>query len=244
MCCFTLFIAANYHPRYYTLVPAAFLVGFSMAVIWTAEATYLTNISVCYAELTGKALQNVVSNFNGIFYGIFGTSQIAGGIISATILYYGVTPDFQPPWPNVRANSSALEENLAGRNTSSMLGTESVEVVPLLNRARSNSSVQHGESVLVAPTVRANSVAGSGQHRKVEPVRQGGQWTVNETWESSAGTSVSIRNPDDLKVRVKLTLPIPPICSEVGFLLQSERACSLTVLICLCLSPKGSHQTV
>ncbi len=83
LCCY---IGANFYPHYYTLLPGSFAAGFSMAILWTAQATYLTNISACYAEATGKKLQNVVSKFNGIFFMFFGVSQIMGGMISSTVL--------------------------------------------------------------------------------------------------------------------------------------------------------------
>ncbi len=97
------------YPLYYTLVPAAFLLGFSMAVLWTAQATYLTNISACYAEISGKSLQNVVSKFNGLFFGIFGGAQIVGGIITATVLMkqdVGMVDVYHPPWPHIRGNET------------------------------------------------------------------------------------------------------------------------------------------
>ncbi len=83
LCCY---IGANFYPHYYTLLPGSFAAGSSMAILWTAQATYLTNISVCYAEATGKKLQNVVSKFNGIFFMFFSVSQIMGGVISSTVL--------------------------------------------------------------------------------------------------------------------------------------------------------------
>ena len=110
MCSYVFYVAANYYPHYYTLVPAAFAVGFCMGNLWTAQATYLTNIAACYAETTGKTLRNVVSKFNGMFFGIFGISQIVGGIISSTVLMnQHVTTDLIYTWPNTQnvTNDSA-----------------------------------------------------------------------------------------------------------------------------------------
>ena len=112
MCSYVFYVAANYYPHYYTLVPAAFAVGFCMGNLWTAQATYLTNIAACYAETTGKTLRNVVSKFNGMFFGIFGVSQIVGGIISSTVLMnQHVTTDLVYTWPNIQNVSNATHDS-------------------------------------------------------------------------------------------------------------------------------------
>lgn len=41
-CSYTLFIAANIFPRWYTLIPSAIILGFGAAPLWTAKCTYLT----------------------------------------------------------------------------------------------------------------------------------------------------------------------------------------------------------
>ena len=71
-----LYVLANFYPHYYTLVPASMVAGFSLSNMWTAHATYLTNIAACYAELTGKSIVNVVGKFNGLFFMFFGISQV------------------------------------------------------------------------------------------------------------------------------------------------------------------------
>ena len=81
-----LFVGANLYPRFYTLIPACAIVGFFLANMWTAQATYIINMAAAYGEATGKTLQSVLSRFNGIFFSFFGVSQILGGIITSTVL--------------------------------------------------------------------------------------------------------------------------------------------------------------
>ena len=83
----TIYTLANFYPRFYTLIPAAVLVGIGMGSLWTAHATYVTNIAIAYADLTDKPLANVLSQFNGIYYVFYGLAQIIGGIIASTVLH-------------------------------------------------------------------------------------------------------------------------------------------------------------
>ncbi|KAK2161859.1 hypothetical protein LSH36_108g01118 [Paralvinella palmiformis] len=88
LCMFSLllYVAANFYPSYYTLIPACTITGFCLSNLWTAHATYLANIAARYAILIDDKVQNVLSQFNGIFFGFFQMSQIIGGLISSLVL--------------------------------------------------------------------------------------------------------------------------------------------------------------
>jgi len=83
---FVMYTAANFYPRFYTMVPTAIIKGFFLAVSFTAIATYLANISAGYAELVGKPTSHVFSQFLGTFHVFFKFSTIAGGLISSLLL--------------------------------------------------------------------------------------------------------------------------------------------------------------
>ena len=83
---YIIFAAANFYPRIYTMVPASVIHGFFVAVGFTAISTYLANISARYAELVGKQMSHVFSQFLGTFYVFSKFSQIAGGLISSLLL--------------------------------------------------------------------------------------------------------------------------------------------------------------
>ena len=83
---FVLFSTANFYPRFYTMIPAAVVHGFFMAVGYTAQTTYLTNIAAGYAELVGKQTKHVLSQFHGTFFFFLQLSQIAGGLLSSMLL--------------------------------------------------------------------------------------------------------------------------------------------------------------
>jgi len=83
---FIMYSAANFYPRFYTMVPASVIQGFFFAVSFTAINTYLANISAGYAQLVGKPTSHVFGQFVGTFYVFFKFSQIAGGLISSLLL--------------------------------------------------------------------------------------------------------------------------------------------------------------
>ncbi|ESN92274.1 hypothetical protein HELRODRAFT_120769, partial [Helobdella robusta] len=80
-----LYNISNFYPSYATLIPGACIAGFSLATIWTAQATYMANNASSYAQLTNQRFQDVLSNFHGIFFGFFQVSQMVGGVISSII---------------------------------------------------------------------------------------------------------------------------------------------------------------
>ena len=83
---FVFFSAANFYPRFYTMIPAFIVHGFFMAVGYTAQSTYLTNISAGYGELVGKPTKDVLSQFHGTYFIFLQFSQIAGGLLSSLLL--------------------------------------------------------------------------------------------------------------------------------------------------------------
>ena len=82
----TVYVAANYYPHYYVLVPASAVAGFALANSYTAQATYLANIAHGYASVSGKSFPYVLTRFNGLYYMCFQLAQIIGGVISSVIL--------------------------------------------------------------------------------------------------------------------------------------------------------------
>ena len=84
------FIMTNFYPTIYLLLPAACMVGFCLACLWTAQSTYMTSIAMSYSAQTGKSIQQVLTKFNGIFFMMFQTAQIIGGALSSAILMMSV----------------------------------------------------------------------------------------------------------------------------------------------------------
>ena len=45
MLCYSLYITAQFYPRFETLLPAATILGFAAAPLWISKCAYLTKVS-------------------------------------------------------------------------------------------------------------------------------------------------------------------------------------------------------
>ncbi|XP_060803241.1 UNC93-like protein [Amyelois transitella] len=80
------FIAAQFYPRLYTLVPAGMMVGFGGGPLWCAKCTYLSVVAEPYAKLSGVPVDVLVVRFFGLFFMFYQMAQIWGNLISSAIL--------------------------------------------------------------------------------------------------------------------------------------------------------------
>ena len=79
MCCYGVFIAAQLHPRPWTIYPAAWLVGTSGAVLWAAQGVLLTHLAVGYSVARESP---TAAGHTGVFHGIF---QCAYGEVTTVV---------------------------------------------------------------------------------------------------------------------------------------------------------------
>jgi len=89
--CYSTYIAAQFYPEFYTLLPTAFILGMGAAPMWSAKCTYLTQVAHRFAGLDGSDPEPVVVKFFGIFFFFFQCNSILGNIISTTVLSSGST---------------------------------------------------------------------------------------------------------------------------------------------------------
>ncbi|CAF0789630.1 unnamed protein product [Rotaria sordida] len=83
---YILFIVANIRPLPSLMYISAAFVGLAAAPLWTAQATYLSQIARLYAQAKHQMTDVVVSLFFGIFFACVGTSAIWGNLISYFVL--------------------------------------------------------------------------------------------------------------------------------------------------------------
>ena len=101
--CYSSYIAAQFYPEFYTLLPTAAVVGLGAAPLWSAKCSYLTisaNRLACFsilndsvhrlAQLEGTPPDTVVAKFFGIFFFFYQCNSIIGHIISTAVLSSGV----------------------------------------------------------------------------------------------------------------------------------------------------------
>lgn len=90
---YSTYIAAQFYPRVWTLVPTAIILGLGAAPMWSAKCTYLTQVGSKYAELVGENSEVVIVRFFGIFFLFFQSTQVWGNLISSSVLSQGVVVD-------------------------------------------------------------------------------------------------------------------------------------------------------
>ncbi|XP_060529308.1 UNC93-like protein isoform X2 [Cylas formicarius] len=106
------FLAAQFYPRFYTMIPGGLAVGFGGGPLWCAKCTYLTIISEAYAKITGAGSDIAVTRFFGVFFMFYQFSQVWGNLISSAVLSSGETnePDTNTTYGNA---TTALERVIA-----------------------------------------------------------------------------------------------------------------------------------
>ncbi|XP_019878966.1 UNC93-like protein isoform X2 [Aethina tumida] len=86
MLCYAPYIASQFYPKFYTLVPAGVLLGIGAAPMWASKATYLTQVAGVYAKLTDQAVDGIIVRFFGFFFLAWQTAELWGNLISSLVL--------------------------------------------------------------------------------------------------------------------------------------------------------------
>ncbi|XP_059617664.1 UNC93-like protein [Phlebotomus argentipes] len=86
MLCYVPYIAFQFYPRFYTLVPAGILLGLGAAPMWAAKATYLTQVGQVYAKISHQAVEAIIVRFFGFFFFAWQTAELWGNLISSLVL--------------------------------------------------------------------------------------------------------------------------------------------------------------
>lgn len=83
--CYSFYTAANFYPEFYTLIPAAAVLGFAAGPFWVAQGTYLTSLAVNFAGVVNEVPVQMIHRFTGIFFLIYQSCQIWGNMLSSLI---------------------------------------------------------------------------------------------------------------------------------------------------------------
>ena len=100
------FMAAQFYPKFYTMIPAGLMVGIGAGPLWCAKCTYLTVAAEAYSTLSDVAADILVTRFFGVFFMFYQMAQVWGNLISSAVLSYGL--DAVPA--NTTLNSSVVAE--------------------------------------------------------------------------------------------------------------------------------------
>ncbi|XP_048478604.1 UNC93-like protein [Plutella xylostella] len=83
------YIAAQMYPRFWTLIPAALLVGFGGGPLWCAKCTYLSVSAETQGKTCKVPVDALLTRFLGVFFMIFQLNQVWGNVISSLVLTSG-----------------------------------------------------------------------------------------------------------------------------------------------------------
>lgn len=100
------FIASQFYPKFYTMIPAGLLVGLGGGPLWCAKCTYLTVAAEAYSTVSDIAVDVLVTRFFGLFFMFYQMAQVWGNLISSAVLSYGINTIVT----NVTLNSSVVAE--------------------------------------------------------------------------------------------------------------------------------------
>lgn len=77
------FIGAQFHPNFFTMIPAGLAVGLGGGPLWCAKCTYLSVVSEAYATISDLAADVLVTRFFGLFFMFYQMAQVWGNLISS-----------------------------------------------------------------------------------------------------------------------------------------------------------------
>lgn len=77
------FIASQFYPKFYTMIPAGLSVGLGGGPLWCAKCTYLTVAAEAYSTISDVAADVLVTRFFGLFFMFYQMAQVWGNLISS-----------------------------------------------------------------------------------------------------------------------------------------------------------------
>ncbi|XP_015108923.1 UNC93-like protein [Diachasma alloeum] len=119
------FIAAQFYPRFYTMIPAGLAVGLGGGPLWCAKCTYLTVVSEAYATISELGADVIVTRFFGLFFMFYQMAQVWGNLISSAVLSYGMEAT-----PVTLALNSTIVAETCGANFCKAKATENPNLAP------------------------------------------------------------------------------------------------------------------
>ncbi|KAH3810886.1 protein unc-93 homolog A-like [Dreissena polymorpha] len=83
---YILWIAGNFYPTFYTLIPLGIQAGVGKGILWTAESSYLLKLSYDYSRVTREGFEREMFRFHGVFLACFQTTHVFGNLMSSLVL--------------------------------------------------------------------------------------------------------------------------------------------------------------
>ncbi|KAL9915428.1 UNC93-like protein [Glossina fuscipes fuscipes] len=117
------YIAAQFYPRFETLIPAGLMVGFGGGPLWCAKCTYLSTVAEALTFVRGRQSRKDVNTvkFFGLFFIFYQMAQVWGNLISSSVLTLTLAGNETDSQSN---SSSQLVGELCGARYCPGIGSE------------------------------------------------------------------------------------------------------------------------
>ena len=81
------YIAANYYPSWYTLIPGSAICGIGNGIMWVSVEVHLSQSARSHATLLNKSPNNLIGLFMGALIFSMKAGQVYGGLTSSIVLF-------------------------------------------------------------------------------------------------------------------------------------------------------------
>ena len=126
--CHTVFIACNFYPKWFTMIPASSVLGLVTGPLWICCGVYTTVLAVDYAQVTCQNKEKILSKFNGLQSFVISMSVIAGNSASSLVLKYVTFDDHVTTVSNSQwTNASHYDFGVYTLNDSFAFTSETVD---------------------------------------------------------------------------------------------------------------------
>ncbi|KAM8713392.1 hypothetical protein ACLKA7_013670 [Drosophila subpalustris] len=109
------YIAAQFYPRFETLIPAALMVGFGGGPLWCSKCTYLSTVSEALTQVRGSNSRKDVNTvkFFGLFFIFYQMAQVWGNLISSSVLTLSAAESTSPANESLAVDDLDLEASIS-----------------------------------------------------------------------------------------------------------------------------------
>ena len=208
--CHTIFIASNFYPKWYSMLPAGILLGIATGPLWICSGIYTTVLGVYYSK--AKVETNIIrvqSKFHGLHSLAMSFAMICGNIVSSVVLKFVSSSGTSFP------NSGGIEYS---NNTSMGYNTSASEI-----RSNVNSL---NEDVFTTELHVSSEESSTVSNDIIDPIFKDDKLDIcgpyycpsshKQEMNDTGGSDVFVR-PDDVSVYTLLSIMLA--CNLCGVLL-------------------------
>ncbi|XP_018667059.2 protein unc-93 homolog A-like [Ciona intestinalis] len=90
---YALYTFANFYPQWYTLIPAAMILGMGAGILWSTALFYIAKVGQKHAAEQGKKVNEVTAAFFGRFSAVMSMSMLVGTLFMSFLIEAMGSPD-------------------------------------------------------------------------------------------------------------------------------------------------------